>query len=199
MTILISSGNFVDEVCRGVWHFKHWLKEEGYSFKVLKLEYTQRDDAYKSTLLQSEDAKFLELVGTHLWHSTSPFRPKHKRKNWYFTVAIQNEIKLENIDASKIIYHTMKSPKKGGQHVNTTSSGVRAVYTPLGLEAICYDERSQHRNKSIALSRLKQKAKALQAQRDMCSQKERWNRGKQIVRGDAIRVFEGKGFVELVR
>ena len=46
---------------------------------------------------------------------------------------------------------------KGGQHQNRTESAVRLVHLPTGLVAISREERSQHRNKSIALSRLREK------------------------------------------
>ena len=48
------------------------------------------------------------------------------------------------LDESKIVYKALKSPKRGEQHVNTTNSGVRAIYLPLKIEAISFDEQSQH-------------------------------------------------------
>ena len=196
MLVTISSGNSVDEVCRALWHFMHYI-EGKYSFRVLKLEYARCEDGYKSILLESEDEGLLALQGTHLWRCQSPFRPKHKRKNWYFTLSIQSETKVKRINTSKVVYQTMKSPKKGGQHVNTTCSGVRAIYPPLGLEALSYDERSQHRNKAIALARLIAKVKEYENMQKMAKQNERWREGKQLERGNAVKVFEGVGFKEV--
>ena len=158
MRIYISSENGVDEVCRALWHFMRWIKTR-YSFEILKLEYARCDEGYRSIILESDDVGLLALSGTHLWRCKSPFRPKYKRKNWYFTLSVDSVEEEVSIDRTKVIYQTMKSPKKGGQHVNTTNSGVRARYLPLGLEALSYDDRSQHRNKEIALARLIQKAK----------------------------------------
>ena len=195
MLIHISSGNGVDEVCRALFHFLHWL-EGKYTFKVVNLEYARCEDGYKSILLESDDEKFLALEGTHLWRCQSPFRPKHKRKNWYFSLAIVEKQKAINIDKSKVIYQTMKSPKKGGQHVNTTCSGVRAIYEPLGIEAISYDERSQHRNKKIALERLICKIELMEHEEANSKQNKRWREGKLLVRGESVLVFEGEGFRE---
>lgn len=198
MQITISSGNSVDEVCRALWHFYHYIKKR-YNFEVVTLEYAKCENGFKSILLESSDEGLLSLEGTHLWRSQSPFRPKHKRKNWYFTLKAQEEQKAVSVDEQAIIYQTMKSPKKGGQHVNTTSSGVRAIYPPLGIETISYDERSQHRNKQIAKARLLEKIALLQsAQRDKSMQK-RWKAGKELERGNAVKVFEGEEFVEVVR
>jgi peptide chain release factor 2 len=55
---------------------------------------------------------------------------------------------------------TFRSRGKGGQHVNTTDSGVRLRHRPSGIVAISQDERSQHRNKAICLVRLRQKIAA---------------------------------------
>jgi protein subunit release factor A len=52
---------------------------------------------------------------------------------------------------------TFMSGGKGGQHQNKTESGVRLVHLPTGLTATSRTERSQHRNKSIALQRLREK------------------------------------------
>ncbi len=46
---------------------------------------------------------------------------------------------------------------KGGQHQNKTESGVRLVHLPTGVVVTSRTERSQYRNKSIALERLRKK------------------------------------------
>jgi peptide chain release factor len=91
----------------------------------------------------------------------------------------------------------MKSPKKGGQHVNTTCSGVRAIYPTLGLEALAYDERSQHQNKKLAKVRLLQKIEFLERKSLDSLMQERWKESKSIERGDEVLVFEGDYFYSL--
>jgi len=194
MKITISSGNSVDEVCRALWHFLQWLKKD-YLFEIKHLEYTLCENAYKSIVLESEDSKFWALEGTHLWKSQSPFRPKHKRKNWYFTLLCEREDEEILFDESKVIYQSMKSPKKGGQHVNTTNSGVRAVYKPINLEAISYDERSQYRNKSIALKRLKEKVLVLCEEKKALEKNKSWKESKTFERGNTVKIFEGERFI----
>ena len=55
---------------------------------------------------------------------------------------------------------TFTAGGKGGQHQNRTESAVRLVHEPTGTVAVSREERSQHRNKSIALSRLREKLEA---------------------------------------
>jgi peptide chain release factor len=197
MLIQISSGNGVDEVCRALWLFYQWIQKEGYAFETLQVEYGSNKNTLKSLLLQSSDERFKALEGTLLWCSPSPFRPKHKRKNWYFSLKCYDEENLVDIETTKIIYQNMKSPKKGGQHVNTTNSGVRVIYPPLNLEAIAYDERSQHRNKQIALLRLLEKVEKLNQKQMKTASQNRWLEGKDIERGREVKMFVGNTFEAL--
>jgi ribosome-associated protein len=52
---------------------------------------------------------------------------------------------------------TFRSGGKGGQHQNTTESGVRLTHHPSGIVTTARDERSQHRNRALALKRLRRR------------------------------------------
>jgi protein subunit release factor A len=56
---------------------------------------------------------------------------------------------------------TFRAGGPGGQHQNTTDSAVRLVHLPTGVRVVARDERSQHRNRQIALLRLREKLEAL--------------------------------------
>jgi len=56
---------------------------------------------------------------------------------------------------------TFRSGGPGGQHQNVTESGVRLVHLPTGVRASAREERSQHRNRALALKRLREKLEAL--------------------------------------
>jgi peptide chain release factor len=52
---------------------------------------------------------------------------------------------------------TFRAGGKGGQHQNTTESGVRLTHLPSGIVVTAREERSQHRNRRVALERLRRK------------------------------------------
>ena len=56
---------------------------------------------------------------------------------------------------------TFRAGGPGGQHQNTTESGVRLVHVPSGLRAVAREDRSQHRNRARALERLRSKLEKL--------------------------------------
>jgi len=194
MLVYISSGTGVQEVCRALGHFLKWLEKEGFNFEIAKLEPAGCINCYKSIVLSSKDKRFKELEGVILWQSKSPFRAKHKRKNWFFTLTIHNALKEHKIDISKVEYEVMKAPKKGGQKVNKTSSAIRARYKPLNLEAISFDSRSQAQNKKIALNRLIKKANLLNEELREFKERELWSDIKYVKRGEAKLIFETEKF-----
>jgi len=80
-----------------------------------------------------------------------------------------------------------RSSGPGGQSVNTTDSAVRLVHRPSGLRVQCQRERSQLRNKEIALHRLREKLEALHAEANRAPR-----RATRPSRAAKVRRLEGK-------
>lgn len=115
---------------------------------------------FRSILLEIQGEAAEELArkwrGTLQWQGQSPFRPNHRRKNWFISVAaVPCPTRIELIDLEKQVTVTaFRAGGAGGQHVNKTSSAIRLTHHPTGLTVEAQDERSQHRNKQIAFKRL---------------------------------------------
>ncbi|HWK76088.1 MAG TPA: peptide chain release factor 1 [Povalibacter sp.] len=101
------------------------------------------------------------------------------------TVAILPEMaEVETIDLNPadLRIDTFRSSGAGGQHVNKTDSAIRITHLPSGIVVECQDERSQHKNRSRALSLLK--ARLMAAEQEKRDQAEAQSRKLQVGSGD---------------
>lgn len=120
----------------------------------------------------------------------SVLRPGHRRKNWF--VAIQrlpDPPALPELDPADLVYETMRAGGPGGQHQNTTESAVRVTHRPSGASALARDGRSQHRNKALALARLKAVLAGIAAREADRRAFRDWLARIEVERGNPVRVL----------
>lgn len=133
-----------------------------------------------------------EWEGTVQWRSTTnPYRPGHKRRNWFVGVHFIDELELLEINDIDITYETCRSGGKGGQNVNKVESAVRAVHTPTGISVKCSDERSQTQNKVRARERLLLKLLERQSEAKASATNAAWTNHDSLVRGNPVKKFAG--------
>ena len=137
----------------------------------------------------------LERTGTILWIGESPFRPRHKRRNWFVGVALAPIPEdVPDLRDSDIDFQAMRASGPGGQHVNKTDSAVRATHRPTGLVATAQEQRSQHANRKLAKLKL---AMLLEDRRSGASddvRHEQWSVHQQLERGNPVRTYIGAKF-----
>lgn len=158
--------------------------------------HNQERGCFMSMTFATVEAISLSIVkewqGTVLWRSTkNPYRPGHKRSNWYVGVNFFDEVELPQIDGSDIVYETCRSGGKGGQNVNKVETSVRAIHTPTGLSVKCSDERSQSQNKTLARERLLLKLHQNNDKAIAESQSRQWSNHDNLERGNPVKKFSG--------
>src|SRR5580692_1051438 len=101
------------------------------------------------------------------------------------TVAILpelEEVEAVDLNPADLRIDTFRSSGAGGQHVNKTDSAIRITHLPSGIVVECQDERSQHKNRSRAMSLLK--ARLLAAEREKQQSAQAQSRKLQVGSGD---------------
>ena len=173
---------------------KEW-QSSGVPVDLVDAVKSKEKDCFYSILLSVDtDLSSVDFEGSVKWICESPFRKNHKRKNWFVGVQVLTQPKTLAFDESLLRFETCRASGPGGQHVNTTSSAVRVICDELGLSAQASEERSQHRNKALALARLSDLVKQKNESGFAESKAEHWMNHNSLERGDPIRIYKGLGF-----
>lgn len=192
MMYQISSGQGPAECELGVAKLLSYL-DSVHAIDVCSTSRGRYDGTYRSVRFYTDD-DLSRYLGTVQWICQSPFRPQHKRKNWFLDFSACTVPVVNRFDPDQIIYETFHCSGAGGQNVNKVESGVRALYPPMGLAVECTDERSQHANKEKARHRLERIVDRLNEHAKAVVQNDNWRRHTNIQRGGAAAVFAGLDF-----
>ncbi len=151
-----------------------------------------------SALLSLEGNNLCEFAkkfnGTLKWICPSMYRPDQKRKNWFAGIRIMQPPETPAWTLDELRIDTMRSSGPGGQHVNKTSSAVRITHLPTGISVVAQEERSQHRNRALAMARL---AKVFELSAENAKNektKELWLQHWDLERGNEIQTYIGPEF-----
>lgn len=198
--IQISAGYGPIECARVVYHVANKIADELSKCKLRILEYEEHVHdlliCYRSITFYTDDilpADFkTKWEGTIKWIATSnPFRPNHKRKNWFIGVNLFDELILPELNDSDIKYESCRASGPGGQHVNTSDSAIWATHIPTGIKVRCESERSQIQNKKIAKVLLQKKFAEQNQQLIEDNNHKQWLSKIQIDRGNPVQTFKG--------
>lgn len=164
--------------------------------ELLQAEAGSETGTWQSLLLALDGAAAATLAqrwsGTLQWICPSPYRPQHRRKNWFFGGRVF--VPPAPLPDSAVCFEAVRSSGPGGQHVNKTASAVRATHLASGISVKIQSERSQQANRRLALALLQQR---LAEQTELAAARERSERRDahhDLARGNAQRTFRGPDF-----
>ncbi len=175
--------------------YNHWLERHGYKVEVvdslageeagLRRVTVRVEGEYAYGYLKSE-------IGVHRLVRISPFDANARRHTSFASVDVvpemDEDIEIEVKD-EEIRVDTYRAGGAGGQHVNKTSSAVRITHLPTGIVVQCQNERSQHKNRKMAMSMLKAKLYQMKERERMAEIAAAYDEKGEIAWGHQIRSY----------
>jgi peptide chain release factor 2 len=131
-------------------------------------------------------------IGVHRLVRISPFDQAKRRHTSFASVYVSPEID-ESIEIiikpEELRVDTYRSSGAGGQHVNVTDSAVRITHLPTGTVVSCQNERSQHKNRDVAMKILRSKLYELELEKKRAATKKIEDSKLDIDFGSQIRSY----------
>jgi len=175
--------------------YRRWAEKKNYTVTITDILAGEEAGIKRITCIVAGEYAYGLLkseTGIHRLVRISPF-DANKRRHTSFASCdvipeISSEIKVE-IKEKDLRIDTYRASGHGGQHVNKTDSAVRITHIPTGIVVQCQSDRSQHKNKAMAMKLLRAKLFESEQEKKMEKKETHYQRLNTIAWGNQIRSY----------
>ncbi len=175
--------------------YLRWVERHGYKSDIIDFQPGDEAGIKSVTFMAAGENAYGYLKserGVHRLVRISPFNASGKRHTSFASVFVYPELDQEiNIDIEEkdLRVDVFRASGAGGQHVNKTSSAVRITHLPSGIVVQCQQEKSQHRNRDLAMKVLKARLHELEMQKQEAEMQKVHDSKDDIAWGSQIRSY----------
>jgi peptide chain release factor 2 len=175
--------------------YARWVERKGFKFDLIDFQPGDEAGIKGVTFTSSGEYSYGYLKtenGVHRLVRISPFNASGKRHTSFASVFVYPELDKEivvDIDENDLRIDVFRASGAGGQHVNKTCSAVRVTHLPTGIVVQCQQEKSQYRNKDLAMKVLKARIYQREKQKQDEKMREMHESKDEIAWGSQIRSY----------